>query len=289
MKMTKGQKVFNVFNTFFMIALCFATVYPLWYVIIASFSDPLAVATGEVVFLPQGFELASYIKVFEMDNLWNSYGNTIFYATVGTAINMVLTILGAYPLSKKRLRGRKLFSLFILITMWFNAGLMPTFLNFQDLNLYDTRMGILLCFAIDTFNVILMRTFFENIPDEMEEAAKMDGANDIFILLKIYLPLSLPAIATITMYYFVGRWNSYFWTMLLIKDQSKVSLQVLLRRLIVNVSYNANEAVDMSASVMTEQTIIYATIVIAVIPMLIIYPYLQKFFVKGVMVGAIKG
>ncbi len=289
MKKTNGQKVFSVFNALFMFGLCFATLYPLWYVTIASFSDPTAVTTGQVVFWPVGFELASYQKVFQMDYLVSSYGNTIFYATFGTALNMLLTIAGAYPLSKRRLRGRKYFNFMILFTMWFNAGMMPMYLNFQSLGLLNTRVAILLCGAINTFNVILMRTYFENVPDAMEEAAKIDGANDFQVLTKVYLPLSLPAIATITMYYFVERWNSYFWTMILISDQTKTSLQVLLRRLIVNVSYTVTEGVDMSATNMSEQTIIYATILIAIVPMLIIYPFLQKFFTKGVMVGAIKG
>ena len=137
MKLTRGQRVFTVFNFFILLGVCLITLYPLWYTVIASFSDPLAVSTGRVTVLPIGFELASFKKVFEMDNIWTAYGNTIFYAVVGTFINMVLTILGAYPLSKRRLRGRKLFMLFILITMWFNAGMMPTFLNYQDLHLFS--------------------------------------------------------------------------------------------------------------------------------------------------------
>lgn len=289
MRKSSGEKVFGVVNTFFMLLVCLVTIYPLWYVIIASFSSPLAVSTGAVTILPKGFELASFKMVFGMDNIWISYGNTIFYSVVGTAISMFLTVLGAYPLSKRRIKGRKVLMMFVLITMWFNAGMMPTFLNFQDLHLYDSRLGILLCGTISTFNVILMRTFFENVPDSMEESAKIDGANDLRILTSIYLPLSVPALATITMYYFVGRWNSYFWSMLLLKDQSKIPLQVLLKKLIVQVSYNVNEAVDMSASVMTEQTVVYATIVVAVIPMLVFYPFIQKYFVKGIMVGAIKG
>lgn len=289
MRRTKGEKAFGMINGFFMLMVCFITLYPLWYVIIASFSDPMAVSTGRVTIAPVGFELASFHKVITMPNIWTAYGNTIFYSTVGTLINMALTILGAYPLSKKRLAGRKLFSLLILITMWFNAGMMPTYLNFRQLGLYDSRVGILLCGAINTFYVILMRTFFENVPDSMEESALIDGATDYAILTRIYLPLSVPALATLTMYYFVGRWNAYFWSMLLLRDQNKVPLQVLLKRLIVEVSYNVNDAVDMSVSVMTEQTIVYATIVIAVLPMLMIYPFVQKYFVKGIMVGAIKG
>lgn len=289
MNRTTGEKIFGVLNTVFMVLLIFVTLYPLYYVIISAFSEPTAVATGDVTLLPKGFELASFKKVVGMENIWTAYGNTIFYTVFGTLISMVLTILGAYPLSKRRMKGRKTITLFVLMTMWFSAGMMPIYQNFQTLHLLDTRLGILLCFAIDTFNVILLRTFFENVPDSMEESAKMDGANDWMILTRIYLPISGSAIATITMYYFVGRWNAFFWSMLLLKDQSLVPLQVLLRKLIVEVSYNVNEAVDMSASVMTEQTIVYATIVIAVVPMLLLYPFIQRFFVKGIMVGAIKG
>ena len=286
---TRGEKIFGVFNVFIMAGICFLTLYPLWYVVIASFSDPMAVSTGKVAFLPVGFELASFRKVLSMPHLWTAYGNTVFYAVAGTALSMVLSVLGAYPLSKRRLVGRKFFSLIILLTLWFNAGMMPTYLNFRDLGLYDKRLGILLCGAVNTFNVILLRTFFENVPDSMEESARIDGATDYTILRRIYLPLSVPALATITMYYFVGRWNAYFWSMLLLRDQAKIPLQVLLKRLIVQVSFNVNEAVDMSVNVMTEQTIVYATIVIAVLPMLIVYPFIQKYFVKVIMVGAIKG
>ena len=286
---TTGEKVFGVFNIIFMIGLMSITLYPLWYVVVASISSPIAVARGVVTFWPVGFELASFNKVANMPYIWTSYLNTIFYSVVGTAFSMLLTILGGYALSKSRLRGRKFFMFFILFTMWFGAGMVPTFLNYRNLGLYDTRLGIILCYSINTMNVILMRTFFENVPDSMEESAIIDGANDWIVLIRIYLPLSVSALATLTMFYFVGRWNSYFWSMLLLKDQAKVPLQVLLRRLIVEVSYTVNEAVDMSADVMTEKTIVFATIVISIIPMLVLYPFIQRFFVKGIMIGAIKG
>ncbi|MEK3722838.1 carbohydrate ABC transporter permease [Paenibacillus sp. FSL H8-0034] len=289
MSRTTGEKIFGAFNVLFMLLLVFVTLYPLYYVIISAFSEPMAVATGAVTLLPVGFELASFNKVIGMENIWTAYGNTIFYAVFGTLVSMVLTILGAYPLSKRRMKGRKVITFFVLATMWFSAGMIPVYQNFQNLHLLDSRLGILLCFAVDTFNVILLRTFFENVPDSMEESAKMDGASDWVILTRIYLPLSVSALATITMYYFVARWNAYFWSMLLLKDQSLVPLQVLLKKLIVEVSYNVNEAIDFSANVMTEQTIVYATIVIAVLPMLVLYPFIQRFFVKGIMVGAIKG
>ena len=288
-KKLTGERIFGIFNIFFMLVLIVLTLYPLWYVFVASFSNPVDVARGLVIFKPSGFELSSYKKVSETPNLWTSYGNTIFYSTVGTLVNMILTVLCAYPLSKRRLMGRRFIMIFILITMWFGAGMIPTLLNFRNLGLTDTRLGIILCFAISTYYVILMRTFFESIPPEMEESAKMDGANDFRILLSIYLPLSVPALATLTMYYFVGRWNSYFWSMLLVKDQAKVPLQVLLRRLIVEVQYSVGESQDMSMLEISEQTVVYATIVLSVIPMLSLYPFIQRFFVKGIMVGAIKG
>ena len=286
---TTGEKVFGVFNIIFMFFLMFVTLYPLWYVLVASISSPIAVARGVVTFWPVGFELASFIRVVNMPNIWTSYLNTIFYSVVGTAFSMLLTILGGYALSKRRLRGRKLLMFFVLFTMWFGAGMVPTFLNFRNLGLYDTRLGIILCYSVNVMNVILMRTFFENVPESMEESAIIDGANDWTVLLRIYLPLSVSALATLTMFYFVGRWNSFFWSMLLLKDQTKVPLQVLLRRLIVEVSYTVNEAIDMSADTMTEKTIVFATIVISIIPMLVLYPFIQRFFVKGIMIGAIKG
>ncbi len=289
MQLSKGEKIFQVINYLFMLFVCFIAIYPLWYTLIASFSDPVAVATGVVKFWPKGLELAAYKRVFGERDIWVSYGNTVFYSIFGTLVSMVLTTLGAYALSKPRLYGRRVINFIIMISMWFGAGMMPMFRNFNELGLYDTRLAIILCGAISTFYVILLRTFFENVEQSMEESAKIDGASDWYILRNIYLPLSKPAVVAIALYYFVGRWNSYFWSMLLLKDQNKIPLQVILRRLIVEVSFNINNAVDTSANNMTEQTFIYATVVIAVLPMLILYPFIQKFFTKGIMVGAIKG
>jgi len=295
-KRTTGEKIFNIINIIFMILLMIITIYPLWYVVIASFSNPISVARGAVTILPDAIELDAFRNVFsdtimfegrEIRVIWTAYANTIFYAVVGTAINMILTVLAAYPLSKMRLRGRKFITLFFLFFMWFSAGMVPTFFNFQRLGLLDTRFAVLLAFAINPFFVILMRTFFENIPNEMEESARMDGANDFTILTRIYLPLSTAAIATLTMFYFVGRWNAFFWAMLLLRSPTLVPLQVVIRRLIVEASF-ALEHIDVADNI-SIQTLVYATIVVAVVPMLAIYPFVQKFFTKGIMVGAIKG
>jgi len=289
MGLTRGEKIFGYINILIMLIIMFITLYPLWYVFVASFSDPMQLAMGRVTFWPSGFELASYEYVFGMNNIWIAYGNTVFYAVVGTLVSMVFTVIGAYPLSRRRLRGRKLFTLFILITMWFGAGMIPYFLNFQRLGFMDSRWGIIFTFTISTFNVILLRTFFENVPDSMEESAKIDGANDIVILARVYLPLSVPALATITLFYFVGRWNSWFWAMMLLRDQQLIPLQVLLRRIIVETQFTTSELADVSMFQVTEQTIIYATIVVSVIPMLMVFPFIKRFFVRGIMVGAIKG
>jgi len=295
-KRTTGEKVFNVFNICFMILLIIITVYPLWYVIIASVSNPISVARGVVTIIPDNFELDAFRNVFsqtqwfegrEINVIWTAYGNTIFYTVVGTLVNMIFTVLAAYPLSKMRLRGRKLITLFFLFIMWFAPGMIPNFFNFDRLGLLNTRTALIFAFAINPFWLILMRTFFENIPSEMEESARIDGANDGVVLTRIYLPLSTAAIATLTMFYFVARWNAFFWAMLLLRDPTLVPLQVVIRRVIVEAAFAA-EHIDVADNV-SIQTIIYATIVVAVIPMLALYPFIQKFFVRGIMVGAIKG
>jgi len=295
-KRTPSEKIFNIINIIFMFLLVIVTLYPLWYVLIASFSNPLSVAQGAVVLLPDNVELDAYRNVFgqtvffdgrEINVIWTAYANTIFYAVVGTAVNMIFTVLAAYPLSKMRLRGRKVITLFFLFFMWFSAGMVPTFFNFQRLGLMDTRAAIIFAFAISPFFVILMRTFFENIPHELEESARMDGAGDITILTRIYLPLSTAALATLTMFYFVARWNSFFWAMMLLRSPTRIPLQVVLRRLIVEANF-ALEHIDVADNI-SVQTLVYATIVVAVIPMIALFPFVQRFFVKGVMVGAIKG
>ena len=288
-KRTFGEVVFDIFNVILMFGILIACLYPLWYIFIASFSDVDAVAQGRVIVTPKGFNLSAYNEVFNTKNIWTSYGNTIFYSIVGTAMSMALSATGAYTLSKRYLYGRKVLTWFVLLSMWFGAGLMPTYLNFKNLGLLDSRLGVLLCGSVSTFNMILLRTYFESIPAELEESAKLDGANDFYIFKNIYLPLSVPALMTVTMYYFVGRWNAYFWTMLIIQTESKISLQVLLKKLVVEMSVNYSQAQGIDFQSTSRETMMYATMVVAVLPMLILYPFIQKYFVKGIMVGAIKG
>ena len=287
-KRSFGERCFDAVNCLLMIFIVFIAVYPLWYVLVASFSSGTAVTNGEVIWWIRDFELGAYSRLFEDLGIWSAYGNTIFYSVVGTVVSIILTSCGAYVLSKKRLRGRKFFNGFILISMWFSPGTMPTYIGFRNLGLLDTRLGIILCGAVLTFYVVLMRTYFEAIPDSMEEAAKIDGASDFSIFAHVYMPLSTASILTVGLYYFVGRWNSYFWAMLLLKDANKIPLQVLLKKLVVEMTANNSELSTIDYTVTSRETTIFATIVVSTVPMIIIYPFIQKFFVKGVMIGAVK-
>lgn len=286
---TKQDRIIDAVLYIAMALLVIVMVYPIWYITVASFSSNAAVTSGRVTLWVKDFSLESYKHVVSQKNIWVSYGNTIFYSVFGTIINMVLTILGAYAYSKKWLPGRRFLMLFILLSMWFGPGMMATYINYRDLGLVNNRWGMLLIGAVSTYNTILMRSFFESIPEALEESALIDGASDLRIMLQIYLPLSTAAIMTISLYYFVGHWNAYFWSMILLQDDSKIPLQVVLKKLVVELGGNASEAGNMDFTVLSRETVVYATMVIAVAPMLVIYPFVQKFFVKGVMIGAVKG
>lgn len=268
--------------------------YPFLYVLATSFSSNASVLAGRVSIVPDGFNLRAYKAVFNYSLVWTSYRNTIFYTTLGTAINMLLTILAAYPLSRKDFYGRGIFTFFIAVTMFFSGGLIPTFLIVRGLGLYNTFWALLLPGAISTTNMIIMRTFFQNIPDALEEAAIIDGASDLQILTKIILPLSIPSIATIGMFYAVGHWNSWFSAMIYLRDRSKYPLQLVLRQIVLQnqvnelLSQQHGTTIEETQSLISE-TVKYATIIVAVVPILCVYPFIQKYFVKGVMIGSIKG
>ena len=286
---TTGEKIFNVFNYILMAILVLVTVYPIWYVAIASFSSGEAVSTGKIMFWVKDFTLDAYIQVFGTKNLLTSYMNTIYYAVVGTLLSMVLTTTAAFGLSRRDFPFKKQITLFFMFTMWFGAGMMPTYINIRNLGLLDTRLGIILMGAVSTWNLILMRSFFDSIPVEMDESAKLDGATDWALFTKIYLPLSTAAIATISLYYFVGSWNAYFWSMLILTDEKKIPLQVLLKKLVVEMNANFSETSNVDYTVTSRETTIFATIMISIVPMMILYPFIQKYFVKGIMIGAVKG
>ncbi|MBQ4516475.1 MAG: carbohydrate ABC transporter permease [Clostridia bacterium] len=290
MKETKGEKIFYFVNTLFMILLTLGIIYPIVYVISASFSSREAILTGKVVLFPVDANLEAYKYVFADRQIWISYLNSFFYTIVGTATAMAVTILGAYPLSKSVLPGKKIITFAIVLTMWFGAGTIPMYLNYRDLGLLNTRAAIILGSACSAYNFILLRNFFTAIPRSLEEAADIDGAGQWTILSKIYLPLSLPSIATISLFYAVARWNSYFWEMIILSDDSLMPLQVVIKKLIVDLKGVAakSDSVDLSMLKYSEETVVYASIVVSAVPMLVLYPFIQKYFVKGVMVGAVK-
>ena len=284
-KVPVSRKVFVAFNTVILLAISFAMLYPVVYVIAASFSGETAILRGDVVFIPVDAHVKAYQKVFQYPLLWRSYGNTLIYTFVGTAINLTLTVLGAWALSQKKMVGRRFFTLMCTFTMFFNGGMIPTFLLIKELKLLNTMWAILLPGAVSTYNMILMRTFFLQIPQSLVEAAELDGCRDFGVLIRIVLPLSLASLMTIGMFYAVAHWNSYFSAVLYLSKPELYPLQIILRQVVL-----MNEIVENASStenVMAEG-IKYATIVVAMLPMLCIYPFVQRFFVKGVMVGSVK-
>lgn len=288
-KMSPGDRAFELIAFVIGLLITLIVLYPLFYILISSVSKPFFVDNGSVVWWPVGFNLESYKKAFDIPGFFVAYGNTLFYTIFGVGVNMVLTSLGAYALSKDRFMFRKFFTFFVVFTLWFNAGIIPTYLNIKELGLLNTRSGILIAFAINAYNLIILRSFFESVPKSLEEAAYMDGANNFKIFLKVYLPLSKPALITISMFYAVHRWNGFFWAMNMLRDDSKMPLQVLLKKLIVDRSANEVEASIITANSMSSPlTVIYAVIVVAVVPMILAYPFIQKYFKKGAMIGAVK-
>jgi putative aldouronate transport system permease protein len=284
---SRGEKFFYVINYAVLSLFAIAALYPFLYVLSASISSPEAVVTGEVLLFPKEVTLDAYKAVFKEKNMWTGYANTIFYTVAGTFVSMALTICGAYALSKKRLFGRTFINMLISFTLIFQGGMIPVYLNFRELNMLDTRLAIILGFAVTTFNVIILRTFFQSIPEEIEEAARIDGAGEAGVLFKVVLPLSKAALATIGLFYAVARWNGYFWAMILLKDPDKIPLQVLLNRLVVQMKPTETMLTDSAFSV--GETLIYSTIIVAIVPIVAVYPFIQKYFVKGVMIGSLKG
>lgn len=289
MKLSKGEKCFQVFNYIILTLAGIATLYPLVYVLSASVSEPDALQAGKVILFPVGFRLDSYKEVINFKGIWLSYANSIFYTACATLLGVILTALGAYPLSKKRLRGKKFFTIIFSVVMWFHVGMIPYYLNLKNLSLLDSRLGIVLIFCVSSFYLFIMRSAFEGVPETLEESAKIDGANDFIIAMKIYLPLVKPSLITVGLYYMVSKWNAYFWPMILLKDDSKIPLQVILQKIIVDANVADEMGTVMNVAGYSKETLIYATIAVAILPMIIVYPFAQKYFTRGMMVGAVKG
>ena len=296
-----SDKIFLIVVYGTLILIAFVCLYPIYYTVIASVSDPYDVYRGKVNLLPSKFSLESYKLVFQNKSIWRGYANTIFYTVFGTLFNLFLTIPTAYALSKKRMFGRGFFMTLFLITMYFGGGMIPTYILYNNLGLINTRWIMIICGGLSVYNMIVTRTYFQNnIPETLFEAARIDGANEIRIFLKLVIPLSAPIIAVITLYYAVSHWSSYFNAMIYITNDELHPLQVVLRRILILNESAYTDAVsssESSAEIIANAakqaemalTMKYSMVFIASAPMLIIYPFIQKFFVKGIMVGSLKG
>ncbi|QNM15131.1 MULTISPECIES: carbohydrate ABC transporter permease [Fusobacterium] len=289
-KVGTDEKIFYIVNYVLLAIFAVMFLYPIVYVFSAAVSNPYFVETGSVVLIPKGFNFNSFKSAMQLSGIWRAYGNSIFITVFGTIVSMFFTITGAYVLSKPELKFRKFLTFMVIVTMWFDPGMIPKYLNFRDLQMINSYSGIILGFAINTFNVIILKSFFEAVPKSLEESARIDGASQFQIMTKIYLPLSTSAITTVSLFYAVSRWNGYFWTMVLLTDDEKAPLQVFLKKLIVEKNM-AGEASQMITpeSLTSPQTVIYAVIALSLIPILMVYPFIQKFFRKGVTLGAVKG
>lgn len=306
MKKRKGPKLHGadlafVSINYTLLALGFlVTIYPIIFVLSASISDPAAVASGKMIFFPVDVTFEGYKFVFLQKDIWLGYGNTIFYTVVGTFLNLAFTLPCAYALSRKDLVGKKFFMMMFIFTMYFQGGLIPGYLNANSFHLVNTRAIMLIMALVSVFNLIVARTFFENtIPEELNEAAKIDGSSDFGVFVKIVMPLSKPIIVVLMLYYGVAHWNSYFGAMIFLKDHSLFPLQLILREILILSSFGGDliaeggmSPEEMAALLEQQDTanlLKYAVIVVSTLPMMIIYPNLQKYFAKGVMIGSVKG
>ncbi|MFR8468358.1 sugar ABC transporter permease [Eisenbergiella tayi] len=293
--------IFNAVIYILLLLLAVIMLYPLIFVLSASFSDPKAVAGGEMLLLPVKPSLEGYRYLMQYKEIWVGYGNTIFYMIAGTLLNLAATLPCAYAMSRKDLKGRKYLMIYFMITMYFSGGMIPGYLNIKSLGLLDTRGVILINGLVSTFNLIVARTYFmTSIPWEIQEAAVIDGCNDFQIFGKIIFPLSKAITVVMTLYYGVGRWNSYFVEMIYLKDRNKFPLQLFLREILTKstfaktamadgMSFSAEQMMALIKQADTANMIKYGVIVLSALPMLIIYPFLQKYFEQGVMIGSVKG
>ncbi|MFS0726675.1 carbohydrate ABC transporter permease [Paenibacillus sp. 1P07SE] len=292
-KETRGDKLFTLVNT---IGLCFLLVlvlYPLVYVLSSSFSSVEAVVTGKVWLWPVDFTLAGYEAVFKHRLIMSGFANSFFYMIVGTLVNVIMTILAAYPLSRKDFFMRNFFMMMVIFTMLFDGGLIPRYLLVKDLGLLDTRWALIIPSALGVWQVIIARTYFKlTIPDEMLDAAHIDGCNDFKFLFKIVLPLSAPILAVISLFYAVGHWNQFFSALIFLKSQSLFPLQLVLNDILVQNQVDlamVSDVKELSEREGLIELLKYSLIVVASAPVLAIYPFVQRHFVKGVMIGSLKG
>lgn len=289
MKESRGYRVFQVVNVTVLLLIVFVTLFPFLNIIAQSFSGEAQINAGRVSLIPLGFNLETYKLIMSDDVFWRSYGNTVVYTVVATAISMVLTTIFAYALAKKDLKGRKLFIGIAVFTMFFNGGLIPNYVLISQLGLTNTMWAIVLPNAFSVFNFLIMKSFFENMPQELEEAAQIDGLNQYGILLRIVLPLSKAILATMILFYAVANWNSWFSAFLYLDDKDLFPVTIYLRNMIAGATDSSSTGATVENVAQIGANIKSVTMVLTVLPILMIYPFVQKHFVKGVMLGSVKG
>lgn len=287
-----SDKTFDITRGAFLLIVFIATLYPVIVIVSSSFSSAEALLSGRVKLLPVDFTLDGYKAVFQNKTIWNGIGNSVFYTLVGSAVNLVVTILAAYPLSRNDFKPKTVISLMFAFTMWFGGGMIPEYLLVRGLGLLNTRLALIIPSAMSVWYMVIIRTYFQtNVGGELLEAAKIDGCDDFRYLLQIAIPLSKPVIAVVALYYIVGNWNVFTQAYLYIQDPNKFPIQVVLRDILLlsQTQDLASDVVSTTDSRMLSMLLKYSVIVIASLPMFVIYPFVQKYFVKGIMVGSVKG
>jgi len=295
-KESRGDKIFNLINGAILFIILLISVYPIWFVLCASISEPDLVNSGKMLFWPKEITFGGYKAVFTDPQILIGYRNTIFYTVFGTLINLAVTMPAAYALSRKDFVGNRLITIFFLITMFFSGGLIPTYLIIDKLHMVNTIWVLLIVYATNMSNIILSRTFFSNsIPQEMQEAAQIDGCSNFKLFLQIVLPLSKPIIAVMTLFFAIGHWNEYFTSMIYISNDKLKPLQLVLNDILVKsdamerlIQTGAIDPSKLEESLRIKSLIRYSLIVVASLPIMCLYPFIQKYFVKGVMIGALK-
>ncbi len=284
-RLDRSEIIFKVIAYTFVTLFAICCLYPFIYTLSAALSSYDAMKEGKVILFPVEFQTEAFKYVFEQRQFWISYSNTIFYTLYGTAWSMLISILGAYALSKRKLLFNRQFNFLLVFTMWFSAGMVPTYINYIRLGV-DNRWGIVIAMGVQAYNVILLRNAFSSVSKEIEDAAVIDGANELQILTNVHMPMSKAAIATVTLFYGLSRWNGYFWTRMLLKKSEEQPLQVYLR-----IQLERLEDLEATGSMLIEyskESMMYAMLICAIIPIIIVYPYLQKYFARGVNLGGVK-
>ncbi len=293
MKIKRGtaERISHVILLLILTLFAFACIYPFWHVLMYSISDSRKAMTGGLFLIPRQPTLLSYSMIFKTRQIYVAYSNTILRTLIGTGLSVLLTALTAFPLSLKRMRGRQFFSMMIFFTMLFNGGLIPTFLVIQDLGLLDTFLALILPNAMSAYNMFILRNYFQQLPVSLEESAYMDGANPFIVLFRIILPISAPSLAAVAMFYGIANWNSYLDCLLYTSSDSLQVLQIYLRNLLASAGAMDSIAgvAGPDANSLTEETVKMTTIAVSVLPIIVIYPFLQRYYTKGITVGAIKG